>query len=100
MILDRGYIIVEPKEKFKNWIKLNQENDFVSLDETEPSIYLIEDNFLEDDIVIKSYYEEIFMYELESTGIHDSFWPEITLDEFYCLFELKLGVSVIDLKSK
>jgi len=86
MILDRGFIIVETTEVFRDWLKKNSENEFLKFDESEPSIYLIEDDFLEDDLVIKTYFEEIFMYELESTGVQESLWPEITFDEFNRFF--------------
>lgn len=100
MILDRGYICLEVTEIFKDWSKKNSNNQVLNFDECEPTIYLIEDDFLDDDLVIIKYFEEIFMYELESTGIHESLWPSITIEVFQAFFSVKVGVSVIDLKSK
>ena len=100
MILDRGYIIIEPKQPFIDWLMKHEDTEPVKLEEIEPSVYLIEDDFMDDDIVLQQYYEEIFMYELESTSVHESKWPLITLDQFKEFFNVKIGVTVYDLKSK
>jgi hypothetical protein len=55
---------------------------------------------MDDEIVIKQHFEEIFAYELEISGIDESDWPEIHLDNFMRLFLVKVGVSVFDLKQK
>ena len=99
MILDRGFIMVEAKPEFMNWLKKHSDNSLIGIDDSEPSVYLITDDFLDDELVIKQNFEEIFIYELESTSIHESFWPEINLAEFYHYFTVKIGVSVYDLKS-
>ena len=100
MILDRGFIIVEPKTDFINWIQKYSKDSPIGLEDSEPSLYLITDDFLDDDLVIKQNYEEIFLYELEISGIDDAYWPEINLDNFNCYFNTTVGVSVVDLKQK
>jgi len=85
MILDRGFIIVEPKTDFINWIQKYSKDSPIGLD---------------DDLVIKQNYEEIFLYELEISGIDEAYWPEINLDNFNCYFNTTVGVSVVDLKQK
>jgi hypothetical protein len=100
MILDRGYIIVEPKQQFIDWLMKHQDTEPVKLEEVEPTVYLIDDDFMDDEIVLNKSYEEIFMYELESTAVHESFWPLITIEQFKEFFNVKIGVSVYDIKSK
>jgi len=100
MIIDRGFILVEAKNEFVHWMQLHSEDSLIGLEDSEPSIYLITDDFLDDELVIKQHFEEIFLYELEITGIDEKFWPEIHLDNFKHFFNLKLGVTVFDLKQK
>ena len=49
-IVNRGYIIIRPKQPFIDWaIKQDEEYE---LDEfSEPNVYLIEEDFFEDDSV-------------------------------------------------
>jgi hypothetical protein len=100
MIVDRGFIMVEAKREFIEWIEKNSKDSLIGLEDSEPSIYLISDNFLEDELVIKQNYEEIFLYELEISGVGEDIWPEINIDNFQNYFNLKVGVSVFDLKQK
>jgi hypothetical protein len=100
MIVDRGFIIVEAKNEFIQWLQKHSNDSLIGLEDSEPSIYLITDDFLDDEIIIKQHYEEIFLYELEISGIDESIWPEIHLENFRHFFNLKLGVSVFDLKQK
>ena len=98
MILDRGYIIVETKQQFIDWLMKHEDTEPIKLDEIEPTVYLIEDDFMDDELVLKNSFAEIFMYELESTSVHESNWPLITLDQFQEFFNVKIGVSVYDIK--
>jgi hypothetical protein len=100
MIVDRGFIMVEAKPEFIEWIEKNSKDSLIGLEDSEPSIYLISDDFLEDELVIKQNYEEIFLYELEISGVGEDIWPEINIDNFQNYFNLKVGVSVFDLKQK
>lgn len=100
MILDRGFIIVEPQPDFIKWVEKHVKDTPVGFEDSEPSIYLISDDFLDDELVIKQNYMEIFLYELEITGIDEENWPEINLDNFNCYFKTTVGVSVVDLKQK
>ena len=100
MIVDRGFIMVEAKREFIEWIEKNSKDSLIGLEDSEPSIYLISDDFLEDELVIKQNYEEIFLYELEISGVGEDIWPEINIDNFQNYFNLKVGVSVFDLKQK
>jgi 5-formaminoimidazole-4-carboxamide-1-beta-D-ribofuranosyl 5'-monophosphate synthetase len=100
MIVDRGFIMVEAQPEFIQWVQKHSKDSVIGLEDLEPSIYLITDDFMDDEIVIKQHFEEIFAYELEISGIDESVWPEIHLDNFMRLFLVKVGVSVFDLKQK
>jgi hypothetical protein len=64
MIVDRGFIMVEAQSEFINWIQINAKDTVIGIEDSEPSIYLITDDFLDDDLVIKQYYEEIILTDL------------------------------------
>ncbi len=92
--------MVEAQPEFIQWVQKYSKDSVIGLEDSEPSIYLITDDFMDDEIVIKQHFEEIFAYELEISGIDESVWPEIRLDNFTRFFQIKVGVSVIDLKQK
>ncbi len=100
MIVDRGFIMVEAQPEFFNWVQANSEESLIGIEDSEPSVYLITDDFLDDELVIKQYFQEMFLYELEISGIDESFWPEIKLENFNQFFKTKVGVSVFDIKKK
>lgn len=100
MIVDRGFIMVEAQHEFIQWVLVNSEESLIGIEDSEPSIYLITDDFLDDELVIKQYFQEMFLYELEISGIDESFWPEIKLENFKRFFKTKVGVSVFDIKKK
>jgi hypothetical protein len=100
MIVDRGFIIVEAQPEFIQWVQANSEESLIGIEDSEPSVYLITDDFLDDELVIKQYFQEMFLYELEISGIDESLWPEIKLENFKRFFKTKVGVSVFDIKKK
>lgn len=99
MILDRGFIIVKPKDAFFKWSN-EYDDDFDDLDDNEPSIYLIEDDFYDDETVLKSHYKQIFLSELLGVTDNTEVYPDITWDNFNSFFDCDLGTTVFDLKAK
>ena len=57
-IVNRGYIIVKAKKPFVYWAN-QQEEEFVMTAQTEPNVYLIEEDFFEIEPVIKQYFKKI-----------------------------------------
>ena len=57
-VLNRGFIIVSPKPIFISEALNNSGNDLLSPDNPEPSIYLIEEDFWDDETVLKKYFKQ------------------------------------------
>ena len=58
-IINRGFICVAPTPIFMEWaLKNSDENQFFTSD-PEPSIYLVEDDFWEDSLILEKYYKKI-----------------------------------------
>ena len=96
-LLDRGYIIVHVKQPFIDWAN-NQDEVFKIGDSPEPSIYLVEEGFFEDQPIIKANFKEIFENELEMVSDNTASYPEINEENFSNWFKCILGNSVIDLR--
>jgi hypothetical protein len=94
-IVNRGYIIIRPKQPFIDWaIKQDEEYE---LDEfSEPNVYLIEEDFFEDEPVIKANFKKIFNNEIYAVSSEEENFPEITLENFEEWFSYLLGNTVFD----
>lgn len=96
-ILDRGFIIVRPKQAFVDWA--NQQDDEFQIDlNAEPSVYLIEEDFFEVDPIIERHYKMIFECELAAVSDNEDGFPEIKMDIFKEWFSLEVGSTVVDLE--
>ncbi len=94
-IVNRGYIVVYPKQNYIDWA--NQFEDEFLMDEfSEPTIYLIEDDFFEDEQVLKANFKKIFLNELIAVTEDEATYPEITLENFDAWFSCVLGTTVFD----
>ena len=52
-ILNRGQIVVFQSENFQSWAKQNSEEDLFFSSQAEPSVYLIEEEFWEDELILE-----------------------------------------------
>ena len=94
-IVNRGYIVVHPKQNYIDWANQFEEEFF--MDEfSEPTIYLIEDDFFEDEQVLKGNFKKIFNNELMAVTEDEATYPEITLENFDNWFSYVLGTTVFD----
>lgn len=97
-ILNRGQIVVFPTENFQNWAKQNSEEDLFFSSQAEPSVYLIEEEFWDDEHIIEKYRKKILKRELSEICLDDSKWPIIKDNEqFRSYFNVFLGLIVVDL---
>ena len=94
-IVNRGYIIVKAKQPFVNWAN-QQEEEFVMTSNTEPNVYLIEEDFFEIEPVIKQYFKKIFANELLAISEDESIYPDFKLEVFKEWFSYELGSTVFD----
>lgn len=97
-ILNRGQIVVFPTENFQNWAKQNSEEDLFFSSQAEPSVYLIEEEFWDDELIIEKYRKKILKREFTEICSDDSKWPIIKDNEqFRSYFNVFLGLIVVDL---
>ena len=97
-IVNRGYLTVTPTKLFIDWANKNDE-EFSDLISSEASIYLIEDDFYDDEPVLKSNFKNVFLNELQAVTEDESTYPEIKFEVFNDWFTVALGASVFDAES-
>jgi hypothetical protein len=97
--VNRGYIIVQPKEAFIAWANDN-DADFSNLEDNEPNVYLIQEDFYEDETVLKQYFKSIFENELFAVTDKESTFPPIRWEVFVEWFAVRLGATVFDAEEK
>jgi len=94
-IVNRGYIIISPKKPFIDWA-VSQDEEYELDESSEPNVYLIEEDFFEDEPVIKANFKKIFKNELFSVSDEEDNFPEITVENFELWFNCILGNMVFD----
>lgn len=94
-IVNRGYMLVKPKQAFLDWANSCDE-DYNDLQEAEPNIYLIEEEFYEDEPIIKANFKKIFKNELLAVTEDESKYPEVKERLFFEWFHVELGSMVFD----
>lgn len=94
-VVNRGYILIRPKQPFVEWAK-EQDAELFITDDSEPTVYLIEEDFFEDEQVLKSHFKAIFSAELEGVSENEEAFPEIKWETFNDWFEAELGTTVVD----
>jgi hypothetical protein len=99
-IVNRGYLSVRPKAPFFDWANKFEEDVVFSLGfNNEPSLYLITEDFIDEEPIIKQHFKKIFKNELMAISEDEENWPEVfTLELFLEWFEISLGSMVFDLE--
>lgn len=96
-LINRGFISVRPSKLFIHWAQQYDENLFFSQN-AEATIYLIEEDFWDDEVLIKKYANNIAFNEFYSLGVLPTNWPtEFNLASFAEWFDCQLGCTCIDL---
>jgi hypothetical protein len=97
-IVNRGFLILRTKAPFYAWASTIDEQSFYEEgDVVEPSIYLITDDFLEDEPMIEQHFKNIFENELLMITEDEGLWPEKrSIELFNEWFTVELGSSVFD----
>lgn len=96
--VNRGYVMVRPKEAFIVWANEN-DADYSDLEDNEPSIYLIQEDFFDDEVVLKEYFKGIFTNELMAVTDNESKYPPIRWEVFNEWMDVRLGTTVFDAES-
>jgi len=96
--VNRGYLTVKPTKLFIDWAN-NYDEDFSALESSEASVYLIEEDFYDDEPVLKSHFKNVFQNELLAVTEDESVYPEIKFEVFNDWFDVEMGTSVFDTQS-
>ncbi len=97
-IVNRGFISILPTPVFIQWSLNNSDEEAFFTENPEPSIYLIEDDFWDNEVTLEKYYKKIINAEFSALCSSDDKFPKIeTLDEFKSYFSVTLGTIVQDL---
>ncbi|MFM6935500.1 MAG: hypothetical protein ACKOXP_08660 [Flavobacteriales bacterium] len=97
-ILNRGQIVVFPTKKFEEWATKNSEETLYFSESPEPTVYLIEEEFWDDELIIEKYRKKILRREFSEICMDETTWPILKDNEsFLTYFDLHLGIMVIDL---
>jgi len=101
-ILNRGFISVIPKPNFIKEFSQHEKSDHILMPKNpEATIYLIEDDFWDDEIVLKKYYKRIIEAELRQIDSDiNTAVNVINSDNFHSYFETSMGNLVFDLENQ
>jgi hypothetical protein len=96
--VNRGFISITPTQLFIAWaLKYSNEEQFFT-NNPEPSIYLIEDDFWEDAIILEKYFKKIAQEEFKAICSDEEKFPVLSNeDEFSLYFSSSLGTIIHDL---
>ena len=96
-LINRGFIIVQPKQAFFDWANQFEEDVYFSEeDAVEPSIYLIEEDFFDIEPIIQDQFKKIFKNELNTITENEEDHPKITQSLFDEWFEVSAGTTIFD----
>ncbi|MEN9700165.1 MAG: hypothetical protein RLZZ301_1363 [Bacteroidota bacterium] len=97
-LVNRGFISVRPKKHFFEWAA-TQDIDLEFLPaEAEPSIYLIEEDFWDETLLLKAYHHQICTREFSEITDDERCWPaNWSQQELDFYFEIRCGGLVFDL---
>jgi hypothetical protein len=96
-LVNRGFIFVKARPAFIEWAK--QIDPELLIDEqAEGSVYLIEEEFWDDELIVKSYAKKIARHEFGCITEEEERWLTwATTKEFEALFSLEIGCTCLDL---
>ena len=99
-IVNRGFIVITPKKAFADWANEFDLDFEMEVDEhIESSIYLIEEDFMENDLLIEQNFKKILKSELSMITENEADWPEkLSIELFNEWFSWKVGTTVFDLE--
>ncbi len=96
--VNRGFISITPTPLFISWALKNSDEDQFFSSNPEPSIYLVEDDFWEDSLILEKYYKKIAQQEFKAICSDEEKFPVISNeDQFILYFSVSSGTIVHDL---
>lgn len=96
-VVNRGFLIVQPKQPFFDWANQFEEDIYFSEeDDVEPTVYLVEEEFLDIDPIVQQQFKKIFRNELNTITSDKDEHPEITEELFQQWFHVTGGTTLFD----
>ena len=96
--VNRGFISITPTPLFIAWALKNSDEEQFFTNNPEPSIYLVEDDFWEDAIILEKYFKKIAHQEFKAICSQEEIFPIISSEEEFSLyFSVSSGTIVHDL---
>jgi hypothetical protein len=99
-LVNRGFIFVKARPVFIKWAQ-TIDPDLLIDEQAEGSVYLIEEEFWDDELILKTYAKKIASHEFGSITEAEELWlPWTTIEEFEALFTVELGCTCLDLRKE
>jgi hypothetical protein len=100
-IINRGFMMVTPTDRFDQWAKPFSEESHLIDTTNESSCYLIEEDFWEEDLLLEKYYKKISKQEFYPITQDAENWPLLDNPaDFMIYFNVQFGTFVYDLLVK
>lgn len=97
-LLNRGFISIKPTPEFLNWKKNQSSEELIEPQIPEATIYLIEEEFWDEEEVLKKYFKKIAKQEFGSYSETNKTLPTFeTITDFSNYFSAEFGTFVFDL---
>ncbi|MEN9968200.1 MAG: hypothetical protein RIR94_372 [Bacteroidota bacterium] len=99
-LVNRGFIFIKPKPAFIEWAR-HIDPELLIDEHAEGSIYLIEEEFWDDELVLQSYAKKIANHEFGGISEEEEQWVKWnTIEDFEALFYVEIGCTCLDLRKE
>ena len=99
-IVNRGFIFVKARPPFIKWAQ-TIDPDLLIDEQAEGSVFLIEEEFWDDELTLMSYAKKIASHEFSSITEDETQWIKwTTITDFEALFAIEMGCTCIDLRKE
>lgn len=98
-IVNRGFLFIKPKNAFIDWAQKIAPELLID-QHAEGSVYLIEEDFWDDELIINKYAVQMAAQEFSAITTEEALWPKWQeTQEFENYFVVELGCTCFDLLS-
>lgn len=99
-LVNRGFIFIKPKPSFIAWAQQIDPELLIDA-QAEGSVYLIEEEFWDDELLLQSYAKKIAGHEFGSITEDEELWVKwATNEDFEALFFVEIGCTCMDLRKE
>lgn len=99
-LVNRGFVFVQPNKQYVTWALL-MKPELILDEQAEGTVFLIEEEFWDDELIFKQYAKKIAQEQFGSVSTDETTWPKCTdLAEFETFFRVEFGCTCIDLRKE